>query len=295
MPGFRRARDAGGMRVVTTFKEIEQMHFNNVQTELYADIRQNGTHQNIARTCLILEALAASGKNGQRLTDVMQKTALKKTVVHRALAGLVCHGLASFDEGSSRYFLGDRIFGWTEKARERFGLAERIKPYIRSLADDVEDACIFCIMRGDEMICYARAEGSFPIRTLTLNVGARRPLGVGSGSVAIAAFLPERRLAELIATRREERLYFGIDDEHLLRNIAETRKLGYCLHEGLFAKDMAGLGVPVRKTSGAVVASVSINALRSRIETDRLEFLLARMAREVALIEKDLGHLLDEL
>lgn len=271
------------------------MHFDSAQVELYAETRQTGTHQNIARACRILEVLAASGKTGLRLTDVMRKTNLKKTVVHRALAGLVSHGLANLDENSSRYFLGDRIFCWMEKARERFGLAERVKPYIRSLADDVEDTCIFCIMRGDEMICYARAEGSFPIRTLTLNVGARRPLGVGSGGVAIAAFLPEQRLRELIATRREERLYFGIDDEYLLRNIAETRKLGYSLHKGLFAKDMAGLGVPVRNTAGMAVAAVSINALRSRLAADRLDMLLPRIWRAAALIEKELGHLLDEL
>jgi DNA-binding IclR family transcriptional regulator len=166
---------------------------------------------------------------------------------------------------------------------------------MRSLADEVEDTCIFCIMRGDDMICYARAEGSFPIRTLTLNLGARRPLGVGSGGVAIAAFLPEHRLADLIATHREERQYFGIDDDRLLRNIKETRRLGYSLHEGLFAKDMAGLGVPVRNTRGEAIAAVSINALRSRIEADRLDTLLTRIWREVTLIEKDLGHLLDEL
>ena len=271
------------------------MQYDSVQTELYADTGLNGTHQNIARTCLILEVLANSGKKGLRLTDVMQKTNLKKTVVHRALAGLVCHGLASFDEKSSLYFIGDRIFGWTEKAKERFGLAERVKPYLRSLADDLEDSCVFCIMRGDEMICYARAEGSFPIRTLTLNVGSRRPLGVGSGSLAIAAFLPEERLAELMVTRREDRQYFNVDDAHVLRCVADTRKLGYALHEGLFAKDMAGLGVPVRNSSGEVVASIAINALRSRMEADRRELLVARMRLEVSRIEADLGHLLDEL
>lgn len=271
------------------------MPFDTVHTELYADTHSNGTHQNIARVSLILEVLSAAGKKGLRLTDVMQKTKLKKTVVHRALAGLVCHGLANFEENSAHYFLGDRIFGWMEQAKERFGLSERIKPYMRSLADDVEDTCAFSILRGDEVICYARAEGSFPIRTLTLNVGARRPLGVGSGSLAIAAFLPEQRLAKLIAARRDERLYFNIDDERLLRNIAETRKVGYSLHEGLFAKDMGGLGVPVRNTAGDVVAAVSINALRSRLDADRLDILIPRIWREVALIEKDLGHLLDEL
>lgn len=271
------------------------MHFDSVRTELYADTNLSGTHQNIARTCLVLEVLADSGKKGLRLTDVMQKTNLKKTVVHRALAGLVCHRLASFDAAASRYFLGDRIFGWTEKAKERFGLAERVKPYLRSLADDLEDSCLFCIMRGDEMICYARAEGSFPIRTLTLNAGSRRPLGIGSGSLAIAAFLPEGRIAELMETRREERLYFGVDDEHVLRHIAETRKMGYALHEGLFAKDMAGLGVPVRNSSGEVVASIAINALRSRLEPDRRGPLVERMLLEVTRIENDLGHLLDEL
>ena len=53
--------------------------------------------------------------------------------------------------------------------------------------------------------------------------------------------------------------------------------------------------MPVRNTAGNVVAAISINALRSRLEANRLEILLPRMWQEVSLIEKDLGHLLDEL
>jgi len=271
------------------------LYLDSAQAELCTGVNPSGVHQNIARTCLILEVLAIASKRGLRLTDVVQKTKLKKTVVHRALAGLVCYDLAIFDDRTSRYFIGDRIFGWTEKAKERFGLAERVKPYIRSLADVLEDTCLFCIMRGNEMICYARAEGSFPIRTLTLNAGTRRPLGVGSGGLAIAAFLSDERIAELLEIQREERQRFGVDDAHLLRGIAETRELGYAFHKGLFAEDMGGLAVPVRNSSGDVVASVTVNALRSRLEVDRRPAIAETLRREVARIEKDLGQLLDEL
>ena len=148
----------------------------------------------------------------------------------------------------------------------------------------------FCIMRGNEMICYARAEGSFPIRTLTLNAGTRRPLGVGSGGLAIAAFLSDERIAELLEIQREERQRFGVDDAHLLRGIAETRELGYAFHKGLFAEDMGGLAVPVRNSSGDVVASVTVNALRSRLEVDRRPAIAETLRREVARIEKDLAN-----
>ncbi|MCC8193299.1 MAG: helix-turn-helix domain-containing protein, partial [Deltaproteobacteria bacterium] len=141
----------------------------------YEETMGNGAHQNIARATLILDALAESGKDGMRLTDVVVATNLKKTVVHRALAGLTAHGLAIHDPATSRFYIGDKIFAWKHKARERFALAERTRPYLENLAADILDTVYFSLIRGDDAICYCRVEGSFPIRSLTLEAGSVRP------------------------------------------------------------------------------------------------------------------------
>ena len=75
-------------------------------------------HQNIARAALILEALAGCARQGLRLTDVSRITGLSKTVAHRGLAGLVAHGMATYENESARFFLGDRLFAWVGRAGE---------------------------------------------------------------------------------------------------------------------------------------------------------------------------------
>ena len=261
----------------------------------YEESFGNGAHQNIARATVILDALAASGKTGMRLTDVIRATGLKKTVVHRALAGLTAHGLAFHDDATALFYLGDKIFAWVHAAKERFALAERVRPYLAALAGDILDTVYFSVARGDDAICYCRVEGSFPIRTLTLEVGAVRPLGVGSGSLAIFAFLPETFRERVIAGRAADRATYGIDDAALRRNIADALEKGYALHKGLFAEGMMGVGVPVFTPGGRCVGALSTAAITARLEEPRLGSVVARMQAEAATIRDALGDLLDEI
>ncbi|SBW10144.1 putative IclR-family regulatory protein [uncultured delta proteobacterium] len=255
----------------------------------------DGAHQNIARATHILDVLAASGKNGLRLTDVVLATGLKKTVVHRALAGLTAHGLAIHDGATSRFHLGDKLFAWVHKARDRFALADRVRPFLESLAADILDTVYFSVIRGDDAICYCRVEGSFPIRTLTLEVGSVRPLGVGSGSLALLAFQPVAVRERIIAERAAERVRYDIDDAALRRNITVTREKGYALHKGLFAEGMMGLGVPVYNTAGISVGALSTAAITARLEGPRLDEVAARMQTEADAIRAGLAELLDEI
>ncbi|GHV53300.1 IclR family transcriptional regulator [Deltaproteobacteria bacterium] len=255
----------------------------------------NGIHQNIERAALILDALASADNVGLRLTDVMLNTGLKKTVVHRALNGLVLNGLANYESRSARYFLGDRLFAWTTRARARFALVGRVQPHLQALADDLQDTSYFSIIRGDESICFGRAEGTFPVRMTSLQVGDRRPLGVGSASLVIAALQPDEVVERLIAAHSPERLRYGVSDETLRRNIRITRDNGYAVHEGLFAKALMGVAVPVYNESGRCVAAISNSAINSRLEPPRLESVVHRLREEAALIQEKLAAFLSEL
>jgi DNA-binding IclR family transcriptional regulator len=259
------------------------------------DSTEDGRHQNIARATFALDALAAAGQTGLRLTDVTRITGLSKTVAHRCLAGLVAHSLAVYEPDNGRFFLGDRILAWVTQAQERFDLAERVKPHLRRLADKLTDTIYFLVRRGDEAICYGRAEGSFPIKTLTLNVGDRRPLGVGSGPLGIAAFLPDTEVERLIAQHSAAREKFRFSDDMLRSEIAQARKVGYSHMEGHLIKGMSGVGVPIRNESGIPVASMTVAAITPRLEPPRRLEVVARLKSEAALLETELRLLLGKL
>lgn len=261
----------------------------------YGSPSSEGAHQNISRAVMVLDALAAAGKNGLRQADLVRATGLQKSVMHRALAGLTAHGLAAQNEEETLFFLGDKILAWMHQAKDRFALADRIAPHLKALAGDLLDTVYFSILRKDDAVCYGREEGSFPIRTLTLEVGAVRPLGVGSGSLAILAFLPEKTIERVIAERVEERNPYGIDYETLRQNIKTTREKGYALHKGLFAEGMMGLGVPVLNSAGLCVGSLSTAAITERLSPPRLEGVVSRMQTEAERMNAELAEMLDEI
>jgi DNA-binding IclR family transcriptional regulator len=259
------------------------------------DSANPGAHQNIARAALTLDALASAGSSGLRLTDIVRITGLNKTVAHRCLAGLVAHGLASYEQDGALFFLGDRIFAWVSKAHERYELAERVAPHLRRLADELEDTIYFFLRRGDEVVCYGRAEGSFPIKTLTVNVGDRRPLGVGGGSLSIAAFLPDEEVDRLVREQATARKKFRISDDMLRKDVAKTRKTGFAIMEGHIVEGMTGIGVPIRNESGVPVASLSIAAISPRLEGPRRQQVVARLKAEAAAVETRLRSLLADV
>ncbi|MGX7680835.1 IclR family transcriptional regulator [Jatrophihabitans sp. DSM 45814] len=255
----------------------------------------DGTHQNIARASMILDVLARAGNDGLRLTDVTQLTGLSKTAAHRCLAGLVAHGMASLDGDSNLFYLGDRILAWVGMAEERYAIADRVKPFLRRLADESGDTIYFSVRRGDESVCYGRSEGNFPIKTLTLSVGDRRPLGVGSGSLAILAFLEDAEAQRIVKHRRADRANFPISDELLQTMIDRARDDGYALMDGYLIQGMSAVGVPVRDSKQRVKAALSVAAISERIREPRRNELVDQLNAGSIALTTELPELLSSL
>src|SRR5690625_2180530 len=146
----------------------------------------------IDRVAVILNCLALGPQESSRLSDIAVCSGLGKTTTHRLLAALVSVGFV--DRGESKlYRLGYRLFALGSNAR-RFDLANLARPALLRLAAETEDTVFLSIRDGEEALCLDRCTGAYPIRTLTLNVGDRRPLGVGAGSLALLAFQPQQEV-----------------------------------------------------------------------------------------------------
>jgi DNA-binding IclR family transcriptional regulator len=255
-----------------------------------------GTHQNIARASEVLTVLANASAQGMRLVDVVSETSLSKTAAHRCLSGLVAHGLAEFNEEGGRYYLGDRVFGWTSSASQRFELAGRSMPYLQRLSQETGDTAYLAVRRRDEAVCYGRAEGSFPIKTLTLSVGDRRPLGIGGGSLALLAFIDDDTERERILQKHAQAYAsFQTTTAAVRKLVNAARSNGHTSIDGQVIGGMAGVGVPVRTATGVTVAALSIAAISTRMQPPRRAEVVEILRAEAARFEQEMQAVLQRL
>src|SRR5262249_3060765 len=153
---------------------------------------------------------------------------------------------------------------WANAARERFSLVRLVEPTLARIARQTQDTVYLVVRTGDEIVCVASREGSFPIRVLTLNVGDRRPLGIGAGSLAILATLPDDEIDRIFLANAEALSAYPFDEVRLRDMIAVARQNGYAYNNihvlpGLEnVTEMAGIGVPIHKADGAPVAALHL-------------------------------------
>lgn len=239
----------------------------------------------VGRVVAVLRALAGARPSGLAVTEVGHMAGLSKTTVHRLLNALVATGLVYQDTDSRDYRLGSEAAFLGNSASEQFfaGLAF---PVLERLAAKTGDAVFASVREGGAAVCVARAVGAFPIKTLTLDVGDRRPLGVGAGSLALISFIPNKEAEEAIFRNNrwlQDFEKFGVDDLRPL--IERTRRAGYALNEGRIVAGMNGIAVPVLGADGNAVAALSIAAIRDRMGPERLPELVDLLqleARELA-------------
>lgn len=252
--------------------------------------------QAVERAAAVLAALANGDEHGRRMTDVAAETGLQRSTAHRILSTLEQIGFVERDEASSRYYLGYLLFSLGMSATRRFGLTELAEESTSRLAERTEDTVFLSVRTGHQALCIDRVVGSYPIKTLTLSVGDLRPLGVGSGSLALLAWLPDDEIDTIIAANETAlAAYPRFDRASLLELVATSRADGYAFNDGRILPAMSAVGVPVRGRRGRPVAALSVAAIDARMEHDRRERIVAWLTEEAALMEQRFGGTHDGL
>ena len=247
---------------------------------------QEGAVTTVHRVARILQSLAGAG-DGYRLSDVVQATGLGKTTTHRLLGALAEGGFVFQDGTTKRYRLGAAAVVLGQVAlRQNF--AGLVRPALIGLAQETGDTAFASVLEGTAAVCVAREVGAYPIRTLTLDVGDRRPLGVGAGSLALLAALQDAEIEHVVQLNAGWLArYRAFSKRELKALVARTREHGYALNEGRIVPGMSALGVAVLD-AGRPLGSLSLAAITSRVEGSRLEVLAAQLKREAAVLSASL-------
>jgi len=249
--------------------------------------------QSIERAALLLRLVAARGPKGARITDLARDAQLTKGTAHRMLAALAAEGLIEQDAATNLYFAGLGLVALGAAATARFDLARSVLPAMHRIAEKSDDTVYFSVRQGNEAVCLQRVEGQFPIKTLTLNVGDRRPLGLGAGSLAMLAFLPDEEVDRVISDAAPElarRAHVTTGEMHAM--VQESRRLGYAFNDQRVIAGMCAVGVPIRDQHGTPVAALSVAAVSARMEPGRRASVVSWIEREVVALGQEFGAVL---
>ena len=242
----------------------------------------------VRKVCAILRAL--SGRSPQRLTEITAATGLNKVTVLRILDTLIEEGFVRREQDGRGFAQGQEFLALAASVGCSHDLLALARPSLVRLADLSRDTALLSVRSGLESVCIDRHVGSYPIRANYLDIGSRRPLGIGAGSLAMLAWLPDREIDAVLDAIGPHLSGYPHLQVAVMREVAaESRVRGWVVLLDRVVDRMAGIGAPIFAENGAIVGALSIAALTERI-ADRSELLGRALVREADVIRREMGR-----
>lgn len=176
----------------------------------------------------VLFYLAQAESSYISLTKICAKVGIHKSKAFSILHTLQRFGLVQKNTDGKGYALGPGLIGLSRRFLDNLSAPKLAEPLLEELARKVGATAALGLVSGRNVFVAAKHEGNGLIG-LTMRVGKRFPLTYGSHGKAIAAFLPEKELNEIL---KDKKVYFHgdprrFDRDKLLREIQRCREQWY--------------------------------------------------------------------
>jgi IclR family pca regulon transcriptional regulator len=218
-----------------------------------------------------LAVIRAFGEQSQQMTlsDVARVAELPRATVRRCLLTLQALG---YVDVSGRFFsLSPQVLTLAQAYLRSSILPRVAQPFLERVSEATGESCSVSILHGEEVIYVARSSRK-RIASLHRDVGTHLPAHCTSmGRVLLAALPP----AELDRFLRRANLHgytpHTITTVPALRAALElVARDGYCVVDQELEVDLRALAVPLRNSSGAIVAALNISTQAGRTSHEQM-------------------------
>jgi DNA-binding IclR family transcriptional regulator len=225
----------------------------------------------LKRGVALLKLMATAGPRGLALTELAAAAGIPHPSAHRVLTLLIEERLAEQNRESRRYRLGPLAFELGVAGSTMYDIRDLCEPAMRELSRETDDTCYLIVRSGFDAVCMHRVEGSFPIQALVLQVGSRRPLGVGAGGLAILSEIESGERAAIIGRVAPALSAFGdLNEAGLTEACERAREAGMAVIRNRVTLGIAAVGVCFRDSMGQPIAALSVAALTQRMTARRI-------------------------
>ena len=225
--------------------------------------------QAIRRAVSVLRILAAGRETGVPLSEVVRATSLTRPTVHRIAQVLIEEGIVERNAQTGRYAIGRQVPELALARQSRSPLLIAAEPHLAQASAELGDTLFLTVRTGLDTLCVARRIGSYPIQVLSIEVGARRPLGVSSAGVAILAAMPALEARKIVLANAARFSAYRTDLPTVLGQIRLARRRGYNLRDVGLVQGTKSLSAWIRSPDGQPAAAITLSAVRSRLSPRR--------------------------
>ena len=237
--------------------------------------------QAIRRAVAVLRILAAGREAGLPLSEVVQATGLARPTVHRIVHALIEEGIVERHDKSGHYAIGGQVPELALARPSRSPLLSVADSVLADLSRAVGDTLFLTVRTGSDTLCVDRRIGAYPIQVLSIEIGARRPLGVSSAGVAILAAMPASEARKIISANEARFAAYHTDAPTVLAQVAAARRRGFNLREVGLIQGTKSMSTWIKTSEQRPVAALTVSAVRTRLGPRR-ELELAELLLEAA-------------
>jgi len=204
------------------------------------------------------------------LSEVAERTGLTRAAARRFL--LTLQELGYVGSSGRQFSLRPRVLALGYAYLSSFSVAQIAQPHLEDLTEELHESCSVSVLDGDDIVYVARASAN-RIMTIALTVGTRLPPYPTSMGRVLLAGLPEADLdAHLSRARLRKLTEHTVDDPGQLRAIlADVRAKGWAAVDQELEAGVRSIAVPIRDSSGRVVAAINASAHAARVPMRTLE------------------------
>lgn len=264
------------------------------EDEATQDAPRQGGVQSVRRAISLLNALAQSSSDGERLSTLADMVDLDRGTTRRLLATLIDSGMVEQDAATKHYQLGLAFFSLAAAASNRYDLQEVASDSLKRIAQETGDTVFLALRSGEDVICVDAQSGAYPVQAMPMDIGSHRPLGAGSSGVCILLPLPDAEIAQILKRNHNRlALFAGQDPDSIWTLINDSRPLGYVAAREASGPPIASISAPLINRRGRAVGCLTVSATEDRLSADRRDGVAEVLIREAQHISQIMWRLPD--
>jgi DNA-binding IclR family transcriptional regulator len=213
-------------------------------------------------------------------TELVRRTEMSKSTLHRTCASLVEVGMLERHEG--RYSLGRLMFELGMRASGERVLLEAATPFLEELRAAVQETVHLGVRDGSDVVYIAKLAGHRRVQAPS-SPGGRLALSCTAVGKALLAFAPPEVQREVLAGELERRTPRSVTAPGVLqRQLERVREEGVAYEHEESQAGVVCVGAPVLDAAGFAVAAVSLAGPATRFRPERHAAAVREAARGVA-------------
>ena len=166
-------------------------------------------------------------------------------------------------------------------ASNRYDIQDVAGAAVTRLAEALGDSVFFSLRSHGDAICLEANKGTFPVRILAMDIGARTPLGAGATGIALLAPLPDDEVQEVLRQNAPRLLrYQGHSPEHIAAAVARFRDVGFAFDDGRASNGVHAIAVPLPDRRGRPLTALTVAASPERMPLQRRSAIAAALQAE---------------